>query len=81
MKYEEDITFHQFLEKLELSERDYITAMKYSLKHLTLLLKKSPSEIRVNDYNTNLLKAWQANMDVQFVLYLYTCCLHFDLYN
>jgi len=65
MKYGEDITFHQFLQKLQLSECDYITAIKYSLKHPTLLLKRSPSEIRVNNYNTNLLKAWQANMDVQ----------------
>ena len=65
MKYGEDITFNQFLQKLQLSECDYITAIKYSLKCPTLLLKRSPSEIRVNNYNTNLLKAWQANMDVQ----------------
>lgn len=76
MKYGEDITFHQFLEKLELSECDYITAIKYSLKRPTLLLKRSPSEIRVNNYNTNLLKAWQGNMDVQFVRDPYACAVY-----
>ena len=76
MKYGEDITFNQFLEKLELSESDYITAIKYSLKRPTLLLKRSPSEIRVNNYNTNLLKAWRANMDVQFVRDPYACAVY-----
>ena len=33
-----------------------------------MLLKRSPSEIRINCYNPHLLKAWQANMDIQFIL-------------
>ena len=79
MKYGEDITFEAFLEKVELTESQYIETIRYSLKHPTLLLKRSPSEIRINNYNTNLLKAWRANMDLQFVLdpmlALYTFCL------
>ena len=61
MKYVEDITFEAFLEKVELTESQYIETIRYSLKRPTLLLKRSPSEIRINNYNTNLLKAWRAN--------------------
>ena len=68
MKYGEDITFENFLEKLLLTEDQYLDAIKYSLKRPTVLLKRTPSEIRLNNYNTNLLKAWRANMDLQFVL-------------
>ena len=67
MKYGEDFTFKAFLEKLKLTQSEYIQAIRYLLKRPTLLLKRSPSEIRVDNYNTNLLKAWRANMDLQFV--------------
>ena len=76
MKYGENTTFEAFLEKLELTEGQYIEAIRYSLKRPTLLLKRSPSEIRINNYNTNLLKAWRANMDLQFVLDPYACAVY-----
>lgn len=76
MKYGENRTFEAFLEKLELTEGQYIEAIRYSLKRPTLPLKRSPSEIRINNYNTNLLKAWRANMDLQFVLDPYACAIY-----
>ena len=54
MKYGEDFTFKVFLEKLKLTQSEYIQAIRYLLKRPTLLLKRSPSEIRINNYNTNL---------------------------
>lgn len=30
-------------------------------------MKRAPSELRINSYKTNLLRAWQANMDIQYV--------------
>ena len=76
MKYGEDITFKEFLQKLNLNEHEYLDAIKFSLKRDTLLLKRSPSEIRVNSYNTQLLKAWRANMDIQYVLDPYACAVY-----
>ena len=73
---DEAMTFVEFLEKLDLSEQRYIKALRLSLKHSTLLLKRSPSEIRINCYNRHLLKAWQANMDIQFVLDPYACAVY-----
>ena len=62
MKYGQDIAFETFLEKLKLTEDHYLKAIRYFLKRPTLFLK------RINNYNPNLLKAWRANMDLQFVL-------------
>ena len=42
----------------------------------TLLLKRNPNEIRINNYNASLLAAWQANMDLQFVLDPYACAVY-----
>jgi len=47
MKYGHSI---DFLKKLELSECNCIIAIKYSLKRSTILLKRSPSEIRINNF-------------------------------
>ncbi len=69
------MNFSEFLEKLNLSENQYIEAIRLSLKHNTLLLKRSPAEIRINCYNPDLLKAWKANMDIQFVLDPYACAV------
>ncbi|CAB4028779.1 ATP-dependent DNA helicase PIF1 [Paramuricea clavata] len=76
IKADETMTFDEFLEKLDLSEQQYIKSIRLSLKHNTLLLKRSPAEIRINCYNPNLLKAWQANMDIQFVLDPYACAVY-----
>ena len=73
MKYGENISFEDFLNKLQLTEDNYILAIRYTLKRDTLFLKRQPSKIRINIYNTNLLKAWRANMDIQYVLDPYAC--------
>ena len=73
IKYGQDIAIDTFFEKLKLTEDQYLKAIRYSLKHPTLFLKRSPFEIRINNYNLHLLKAWRANMDLQFVLDPYAC--------
>ncbi|XP_078383037.1 uncharacterized protein LOC144665645 [Oculina patagonica] len=76
LKYDEEMNFEEFLQKLGLTEEEYIMALRYSLKRDTLLLKRSPSEIRINNYNSDLLKAWQANMDIQYILDPYACAVY-----
>ena len=76
MKYGEDINFDQFLKKIALTEENYILALRHIIKRNTLFLKRLPSEIRINNYNTQLLKAWRANMDMQYVLDPYACATY-----
>ena len=70
MKYGEDIIFEDFLNKLQLTEESYILAIRHTLKRI---FEKGTIRIRINSYNNALLKAWQANMDIQYVLDPYAC--------
>ena len=42
--------------------------------------KATKYELRVNNYNPACLKAWRANMDMQFILYVYACALYIVSY-
>ena len=76
MKCGEEITFEDFLNNLQLTEESYILAIRHTLKRATLCLKRAPSEIRINNYNSVLLNAWQANMDIQYILDPYACATY-----
>ena len=55
--------------RLLMSEDVYIDAfhwIKTKGNQTAILLKRTPKEINVNNYNRTLTKAWQANIDVQF---------------
>ena len=40
------------------------------------MLKREPNECKINNYNGPVLQAWQANMDLQYVLNAYACVMH-----
>ena len=41
---------------------------------------RNPNEQRVNNYNSACLRAWRANMDIQFVLDVYACSMYIVSY-
>ena len=61
-------TFEQLLEVLGMSFDLYLNAIKSTLNVPTIFLKRNTTDTRVNNYNPHLLLAWQANIDIQFVL-------------
>ena len=63
-----DITFDELLLELDVSECQHILAIRSSLNSSTIFLKRSPNELRINKYNPTCLRAWRANMDVQYIL-------------
>lgn len=79
-KFGEDISFQEFLDKLRLTEENYILALRHTLNRDTLFLKGMPSEIRITNDSTTLSKAWQANMDLQYVLDPYACATYILAY-
>ena len=73
----QEITYQEFLENvLEISEEDYIKAIRSSLNGAKVFLTRKPCEVRVNPYMTSLLPAWRANHDLQFVLDAYACAVY-----
>ncbi|XP_055056177.2 uncharacterized protein [Misgurnus anguillicaudatus] len=66
----------ELLSKCNLSMEDY---MKYTRELSTssvILLKRDPKEVWVNGYNPDLLRAWNANMDIQYILDPYSCIMY-----
>ena len=80
LKEGEDITFDQLLKDLDVTEQNYILAIRSSLNRPTIYLKRKPNELRVNNYNAACLSAWRANMDIQFVLDVYACAMYIVSY-
>ena len=58
----------------------YIKALKNSSKGTTVVLKRTPCESKINPYNHDLMKAWQANMDIQFIIDAYACVMYVASY-
>ena len=80
LKEGKNITFDQTLEQLGVTEHEYILAIRSSLSCPTIYLRRSPNELRINNYNSAYLEAWTANMDIQFVLDVYACTMYIVSY-
>ena len=60
-----EITFDEMLKELEMTEDEYIKAVRISLVTPKLFLKQRPFEIRINNYMKHCLQFWRANHDIQ----------------
>ena len=80
LKEGKDITSDQLLKELDVSEHDYVLAIRSSINCPTIFLKRTPNELRINNYNSACLHAWRANMDIQFVLDVYACVMYIVSY-
>ena len=74
------MTFGEFLQKLNISEAQYILGIRSSLKQPTVFLRRTPWEIRVNAYNKHIILAWRAHMDIQYVMDVYACAKYVASY-
>ena len=45
-----------------------------------VVLKREPNECFINNYNPSVMLAWQANMDIQFVLNAYASIMYVASY-
>ncbi len=64
------------LTKCNLSMDDYCVYAEALSTSNVILLKRDPKEAWVNGYNPDLLRAWNANMDIQFVLDSFSCIMY-----
>ena len=63
-----------------MNEKDYILCIRSLFNSSKVFLKRSPKEIRVNLYNKDILRAWKANIDIQYVLDPYECAMYIVSY-
>ena len=64
--FDESKTIEEILGDLNSNIDHYEAALKVSDRGKQVILKRKPSERFVNNYNKRFLKAFQANMDLQF---------------
>ena len=62
---EVELTFDQFLQRLNLDLTQYITAVQTTIVRTKMFFKRKPSEIRINNYMRHCLQFWRANHDIQ----------------
>ncbi|XP_076872151.1 uncharacterized protein LOC143522232 [Brachyhypopomus gauderio] len=65
---------------LGINQETFEAAYQTIGKKNSVVLKRKPCDAWVNQYNRNLLNAWNANMDIQFVIDAYSCIVYIISY-
>ncbi|XP_062613488.1 uncharacterized protein LOC134275232 [Saccostrea cucullata] len=73
-------TTEEIFKQLGLTQAQYEEAHKRLTKKRSVVLQRNPREIWTNQYNPCLLKCWDANMDIQFVLDPFSCIVYIISY-
>ena len=74
------LSLDDLLVKAEVSLDDYTEALEVSSAGNVVVLKREPCECYINNYNGPVRLAWQANMDLQYVLTAYACVMYVASY-
>ncbi|VDI77549.1 Hypothetical predicted protein [Mytilus galloprovincialis] len=72
----DDISTEKLFEKAGLSQKEFEKCFQYVTSRNTIVLKRKKTECFTNQYNAHLLRAWDANMDIQFVLDVFSCVVY-----
>lgn len=75
-----DLTLDEALSKANVDKVLYHQALQVSTKGAMIVLKRKPRDSCVNNYNPVCLRAWKANIDIQFVLNAYACIMYVASY-
>ncbi|XP_076132870.1 uncharacterized protein LOC143114916 [Alosa pseudoharengus] len=65
---------------LGISQESYEMAYDTLGKKTQIVLKRQPADVWVNQYSKPLLKCWNANMDIQYVVDAYACIVYIISY-
>ena len=77
------LSLETLLNKSEVSEDVYMKALHWFYTkngHAAVLLERSPAEIYINNYSETMMRAWEANLDVQYVTSVYACVMYVASY-
>jgi biopolymer transport protein ExbD len=71
---------NSLLRKLQLTPEMYREALSVSTRNTTVVLRRTLQEKCVNPYNETLLKAWGANLDIQYIIDVYAVIMYIAAY-
>ena len=70
----------ELLEKCNMSPDEYRGHVRSLTCGMVVVMKRDPKDCWVNGYNPDLLRAWNANMDIQYVLDDFSCIMYMMSY-
>ncbi|XP_061191743.1 uncharacterized protein LOC133199982 [Saccostrea echinata] len=73
-------SLEEIFSNLSLSQEQYEEVHNMLTKSRSIVLRRNPCEMWINQYNPCLLKCWDANMDIQFVLDPFSCIVYIISY-
>ena len=76
----ENVTLDHVLEASRVTMEEYIGALNVSKNGHSVVLQRKLQEMNINNYNPAVLRAWRANMDIQFILDAYACVVYVTSY-
>ncbi|KAK6168715.1 hypothetical protein SNE40_019901 [Patella caerulea] len=65
---------------LDITQELFVKACEKLTKKNNLVLKRDPKDVWINQYNPDLLRAWNANLDIQYVFDAYSCIVYIVSY-
>lgn len=77
---ETNLSSSEILHTAGLSKEEFEECFRYVTKRDTVVLQRQTSEVFTNQYNKHLLKAWNANMDIQYILDAFSCVVYIISY-
>ncbi|XP_077968311.1 uncharacterized protein LOC144422216 [Styela clava] len=72
----EDANLAKLLKELNITQDDIEMSCRMITKKVSVILQRECSSIWTNPHNPTLLRAWNANLDVQFVTDAYACVVY-----
>ncbi len=69
-------TITQLLNQVNMTYEEYEKHIEALSTSSLIVMERRPQDCWVNGYNPMLLRAWDANMDIQFILNPYTCIMY-----
>ncbi|XP_071476043.1 uncharacterized protein [Diadema antillarum] len=66
----------QLFEALGMSQKEFEDAYNSVATKEDIVMRRDPKDIWVNQYNPFLLRAWNANMDLQYITNEYACVVY-----
>ena len=77
---EDNLTLPEFLDRVGMDADRYRLALRSGVIRPNVSLRRSVKDRMINGCNGNLLKLWQANLDVQFILNSYAAAMYVASY-
>ncbi|KAL0198839.1 hypothetical protein M9458_007379, partial [Cirrhinus mrigala] len=69
-------TIAQLLNQVNMTYEEYEKHIEALSTSSLIVMERRPQDCWVNGYNPMLLRAWNANMDIQFILNPYSCIMY-----